>query len=142
MKKMLNRDDLLKRDALEIEEVELSEEEVVCVRQMTGRERDKFEQSLIKEVKDNKGKVVSHVPSTEDYRAKLAVCTVCNEDGSLIFQFGDYSHLSQNISASKLEKIASVAQRLNRLSVEEKEDTLKNSDAGETGNSTSDSVES
>ena len=39
---------------MEIVKVELGKEEYVFVRQMTGRERDQFEQSLIKETKEDR----------------------------------------------------------------------------------------
>ena len=53
--KLLTREGLLKKEKLRKEEVDLGECEFVFVRQMTGRERDRFEQSLVKEVMDDKG---------------------------------------------------------------------------------------
>ena len=137
---LLDRNQLLKKEELEIVEVVLGNDEKVFVRQMTGRERDRFEQTLVREVKDKKGNV-NYEKTTEDFRAKLAVCTVCDGAGKLIFQVSDYELLSQNMSAARLEKIVNAAQKLNKITEDSKEEALKNSDAGETGNSTSDSAE-
>jgi hypothetical protein len=53
--KILDRESLLLKQVLAIEKVELGEGAHVFVRQMTGRERDQWEQSLMKEVKTKKG---------------------------------------------------------------------------------------
>jgi hypothetical protein len=105
---------------------------------MTGRERDRFEQSLIKENKNAEG---GYEKTLEDFRAKLAVCTVSDEDGNLILQPGDFQMLSQHMSAAKLEKIINTAQKINKISEDDKENLVKNSEAVQDGNSTSDSVE-
>ena len=137
---LLDRNKLLKKEDLEIVKVDLGNDEFVYVRQMTGRERDRFEQTLVKEVKDKKGNV-TYEKTTEDFRAKLVVCTVCDGGGKLLFDVSDASMLSQNMSAAKLEKIMQHAQKLNKIMEDEKEELVKNSDAAESGNSTSDSVE-
>ncbi len=133
-KKVLTRDDLLKKDTLEIVEVDLGDA-IVFVRQMTGHERDGFEQSLLTKKKDNKGNVVAIEQATEDFRAKLAVQTVCDEKGDLLFKRDDYLRLSMNISAAKLEKIIEVAQRINAIGEKDKEELVKNSEADQVGNS-------
>jgi len=133
-KKVLTRDDLLKKDTLEIVEVDLGDA-IVFVRQMTGHERDGFEQSLLTKKKDNKGNVVAIEQATEDFRAKLAVQTVCDEKGDLLFKRDDYLRLSMNISAAKLEKIIEVAQRINAIGEKDKEELVKNSEAVQDGNS-------
>ena len=138
--KLLNRQALLAKEKLEVEKVDLGKDEFVFVRQMTGRERDTFEQSLILEYKDENGSNAFKT-STKDYRAKLAVCTLSDEDGNLILEPTDYETLSINISAARLEKIAEVSQRLNKVSEVAKEAIVKNLDADQAGNSNSDSVE-
>ena len=126
------------KEKLEVTKVDLGDGNYVFVRQMTGRERDRFEQSLIKENKNAEG---GYEKTLEDFRAKLAVCTVSDEDGNLILQPGDFGILSQNMSAAKLEKIINTAQRINKISEDDKENLVKNSEAVQDGNSTSDSVE-
>jgi hypothetical protein len=136
----LDRLKLLQKEKLEIVKVELSKDECVYVRQMTGRERDRFEQSLIKEVKDAKGNTTIE-RSLEDFRAKLAVCTLCDEKGESLLQPADAAILSQHMSAARLEKIVNKAQELNAITEADKEALVKNLDAGQAGNSNLGSVE-
>lgn len=138
---LLSREGLLQKEKLEIVQVDLGKDEFVYVRQMTGRERDTFEQSLIKETKNSKGQT-DYEKTLGDFRAKLAVVTVCDETGKLLLKPEDYPLLSQNMSAARLERIVEEAQRLNKISDQDKENLVKNSDAGVPGSSTSGSVES
>lgn len=139
---LLNREKLLAKEKLEIRKVNLGKDEFVYVRQMTGRERDIFEQSFLKEIKNKKGVAIGYDKTLDDFRAKLAVCTVCDEKGDLILQPNDFVDLSRNMSAARLEVIINVAQELNKISEEDKEDLVKNSEAALSGNSTSDSAKS
>lgn len=139
MGNLLNRSQLLEKEELTIEKVEFEDGSFICVRQMTGHERDTFEQSLIKKVKDAKGNI-TYEQATDDFRAKLAVVTVCTEKGESILLPGDFSLLSRNMSAKKLEKIINTAQKLNAITEEDKENILKNSEVGQADNSGSDSV--
>jgi ABC-type ATPase involved in cell division len=138
--KSLSRNLLLQKEELEKVKVDLGKGEFVFVRQMTGRERDNFEQSLIKEKKNAKGEVVSYDRALGDFRAKLAVVTVCDEEGKALFLPDDYSLLSQNMSAKRLEIIVNAAQKLNAISEEDKEALVKNSSAEPEDNSSSDSA--
>jgi ABC-type ATPase involved in cell division len=141
VEKTLSRNLLLQKEELEKVKVDLGKGEFVYVRQMTGRERDNFEQSLIKEKKNAKGDVVSYDRALGDFRAKLAVVTCCDEDGKALFLPDDYSLLSQNMSAKRLELIVNAAQKLNAISEEDKEALVKNSNAEPADNSNSGSVE-
>lgn len=134
---LLNRDALLKQDALQIVKVDLGNEEFVFVRQMSGRERDRFEQSLFREKKDDEGTVKGYERSLDDFRAKLAVCVLCDENGKLLLLPEDYTILSQHMSASKLERIIEQAQAINKITDRDKEVLVKNLEAGKTGSSTS-----
>lgn len=125
-KLFLDRDQGLKKEKLEIVQVDLGDGVFVNVRQMTGRERDMFERTIMKQVRDSKGQFTGMETVLEDFRAKLAVCTVCDEEGTLIFKPGDFEQLSQNMSASRLEKIINAAQKLNAISEEDKEGLVKN----------------
>ena len=139
MGNLLDKSKLLAKEKLEIVQVVLPNGDFVYVRQMTGRDRDNFEQSLIKEVKNSKG-VIDYERSLGDFRAKLAVITLCDEKGALLLEPNDYVRLSQNMSARTLETIVNVAQELNKISEEDKEALVKNSDAVQDGNSNSGSV--
>lgn len=135
---MLDKKALLTKEELTIQKVTLGKGDFVYVRQMTGRERDRFEQSLIKENKSVEGGIEK---ALDDFRAKLAVVTVCDEAGALILSVSDAGTLSQMMSAARLEKIVNVAQELNKISEEDKENLVKNSSGDQVANSSSDSVE-
>lgn len=137
----LSRSSLLAKEELEKVKVDLGKGEFVYVRQMTGRERDNFEQSLIKEKKDAKGNVLSYDRALGDFRAKLAVVTCCDDEGKALFLPDDYTLLSQNMSAKRLELIVNAAQKLNAISEEDKEALVKNSSPEPEDNSNSGSVE-
>ena len=137
---LLDRKGLLKKEPFKIEKVELSADSYVFVRQMSGRERDHFEQSLLKAKKGKNGATESYEQSLEDFRAKLAVCTVCDEEGTIILQKDDYEMLSLNMSATTLEKIITTAQKINSITEQDKDALVKNSEAGVADNSTSGSV--
>jgi hypothetical protein len=137
MGNLLDKKKLLERDELLTEKVEFENGNYVYVRQMTGHERDVFERSLY--VMDGNNKPTTRL---DDFRAKLAVVTVCDEDGKLLLDSKDYLLLSNAMSAAKLEKIVNVAQKLNAITEADKEALVKNSDAGQPGSSSLDSVES
>jgi hypothetical protein len=84
---------------------------------------------------------MTYETTLEDFRAKLAVVTVCDEKGDLVFEPGDVKNLSKMMSASNLEKIVETAQRLNAITTADKEEILKNSEADLNDSSNSDSVE-
>ncbi len=132
---LLKKDSLLKRQKLQIEKVDLNEEgNYVYVREMTGRERDNFERSIMVEVRDKEGKI-GYEGNIKDFRSKLVVNAVCDKDGSLLLAPTDFEQLSESMSASNLEKLVNVAQRLSGISEEDKEALTKNSGAGQAGNS-------
>jgi hypothetical protein len=138
---ILTREQLLIKEELKKEKVDLGNDTFIYVRQMTGRERDRFEQSLMRERK-GKGGIVDFERSLEDFRAKLGVNTICDENGNNILRPEDYPVLSQNMSAAKLELIINKAQELNRITETDKENLLKNSEAAPTDDSTLNSVKS
>lgn len=137
---LLNREALLKKEELKIEKVVFDNGDFVYVREMTGRERDRFEQSLVKQIKDERGNIQDYERSLEDFRAKLAVNTLCDEKGILIMKPDDFGMLSQNMSAARLEGIINAAQRLNRISEEDRKVLVKNSEGAQGADSASGSV--
>jgi hypothetical protein len=136
---MLGKEGLLKKEELKVKRVELDDGDFVFVRQMTGRERDRFDQSLMNEKKDRKGNT-TYERNLNDFRAKLAVCTVCDEQGQNLLEWDDYKTLSSNMSSARLEKIVSEAQDLNRITEEDKENLVKNSEEVQEEDSGFDSV--
>ena len=139
---LLDKKQLLTKEKLEIVKVDLGNNEFVYVTQMTGRERDRFERSLMRETKDAKGKTLGYEQALDDFRAKLAVVTLCDQDGNMLLDPKDVSVLSQSMSAVRLEKIANAAQKINAITEEDKEALVKNSEVGLADNSNSDSAES
>ena len=137
--KLLDRNELLKKEELQVVEVDLGKGESVHVRQMTGHEREAFERMLTKKVK-KPGNKYDYEESLGDFRAKLAVCTICNKEGELVLQMGDFTTLSHNMSAARLTKIADEAGKLNGITPEDKEELVKNSDSDQDVASSSDSA--
>jgi len=136
---LLTRENLLRKEVLKTVQVDLGGNQIVFVRQMTGREREQFENLLVKKISKG-GKVVDYQQSMGDFRAKLAVNCLCDEKGKNLMQPGDYATLSQNMSASKLTKIADAAGKLNGITEEDKEELVKNSDSDQDVASSSASV--
>ena len=137
----LDRKALLQKEKVQIEKVELGGDNFVYVRQMSGRERDHFEQSMLKAVRNTKGQVESYEQSLEDYRAKLATATMCDADGNMLLLPDDVGTLSKNMSAVTLDKIIAKAQELNKISEADKEALVKNSEVAQSDNSDSASAE-
>jgi hypothetical protein len=138
----LGRKGLLEKEALKIEKVVLDKINHVFVRQMTGREKDRWEQSLTVGIRNKKGVIERYEQNLEDFRAKLAVETLCDEKGVLLLQTEDFAILSQNMSAATLDKIVKKAQRLNKISDEDKDGLVKNSEGAQSADSTSGSAKS
>lgn len=123
---LLTRDQLLQKDELLKEKVMLNEanDEFVYVRQMTAHEKNIWEMSQLQ--RTGTGKNLAYNVVLDEYRAKLAVVTICDEEGNLLFKPTDFDLLSNAMSAAKLEKIVDVAQRLNAITEEDKEELTKN----------------
>lgn len=100
---ILTRDAMLAADDLRQEKVEVPEwGGYVYVRMMGGTERDAFEAEHLKD-------------PAKDLRARIAVHTVCDEQGVLCFTPSDVVAVGKK-NAAALDRIFSVAIRLNRLS--------------------------
>lgn len=128
-KGLLTAADLLKKQVLAIEKVELSEGHVF-VRELYGAERDAFEQSLLTDEFDADGMPVRRANS-ENYRAKLAISVICDENRTPLLTPDDAEALGEAMGMRDLEKIINVAQKLNRISDEDRKRLEKKS--GKTG---------
>jgi hypothetical protein len=127
MGQLLGKAELLQKEKLQIEKVEFDNGDYVYVRQMTGHERDMFEQSMLRKNRDGKGNVTSVETIMDDFRSKLAAITLCDEEGKSLLDAIDYKVLSNSMSAKRLEKIINVSQKLNAITEEDKEEIVKNS---------------
>jgi hypothetical protein len=141
-KLVLNKEALLRKQELKVVEVDLGNEEVVYVRQMTGHERDEWEKSMRRETRNKEGVITSMEVILDDFRAKLAVSTLCDEAGTLLLSREDYKILSNNMTAERLETIINQSQKINAITKEDKEGLIKNLEAIPESNSNSDSVKS
>lgn len=137
---LLDRKALLAKEELQVVKVTFEDDNFVYVRQMTGHERDAFEQSMLRKIKDKKDAVTGYESTLDDFRAKLAVVTLCDEKGNLLLEPSDYLVLSTAMTAKKLETIVNKAQEINKITDEDKEELLKNSVAGLEDNSSSGSA--
>ena len=125
---ILTRDQLLAKQELKVEKVKLSTGDVF-VRQVTGREKNRFELTLGHwEDYEEDGKSRNrYIRSLEDFRAKLAVHTVCDKEGKLLLTPEDIEVLSVNMSGADLERISDKAQALNAITELDRERMVKNS---------------
>lgn len=104
--------DDLEREKLDIPEWKTS----VYVRVMTAGEREALEVAVFEARSRREGLV---------YRAHLAVASVCNEKGELLFTNADVLALSKK-SGKALMRIAAAAERLNALTESAVEEKAKN----------------
>jgi len=138
---LLSRGELLQPDEIKIEPVYVDEENYVYVREMSAKGKDNFEQSLTKEVRQEDGSI-DFQSDPQDYRAKLLVNTVCDDQGNLLLTYEDVQALSENKGARKIEKLVNKASSLNAVSKQDRDDMVKNSEADKTAGSNSDSAKS
>lgn len=76
-----------------------------------------------------------------NFRAKLAVNTLCDEEGNNLLKPSDVDTLSRHISAEKMARIVEVAGELNKVAgFFDAEQEVKNSEDGQSESSTSDSA--
>ena len=120
----LSRDGLLLKSKVVVKKVEFDDGEFVFVKQMSGKERDAFEGLIITRNTTEDGKV-TYERVLESFRARLAVCTVCDELGHLLLTADDVDLLNENMSAARLQDIADAAQELNKITPEKKADATK-----------------
>jgi len=117
---LLKRDEILAAMDLPTEDVEVPEwGGTVRVRSLTGAERDTFEASVV----EMRGKRVE--THTDNIRAKLVAAACIGEDGKRLFTEADVEALGGK-SASALDRVFGVAQRLSGLTPKDVEDLSKN----------------
>ena len=83
----------------------------VYVRTMSGTDRDQFEASLIAKEGAKEGRM-------ENVRARLVALTLCDASGTRLFEDGEIASLGRK-SARALDRVFSVAQRLNGIGSEQ-----------------------
>jgi hypothetical protein len=129
---LLTREAILNAPDLQVEDVDVPEwGGKVRVRGLTGAERDAFEQSIM----EQRGRDMSL--NLRNIRAKLVALSVVDEQNNRVFSDADVKALGQK-SAVALQRVFEVAQRLSGLRNEDVEELAKNSENGQSGDSTFD----
>lgn len=98
----------------------------VFVRMMSGTERDAFEEQCTN-AKEQTGSVAG-------FRGRLAVFTVCDAEGHLVFTRNDAAKVG-DLPAVDLDRVYEAAAPLNGLTDADVEELVGNSDAGQSGDS-------
>jgi len=117
---LLNKDQILTADDIKHQDVNVPEwGGTVRIAVMSAKARDAYEASTIKVV----GKRIE--PDMVNARAKLVAACAITEDGKQMFTPAEIEKLGAK-SSTAIERLADVASRLNGLSNEAIEDTVKN----------------
>jgi hypothetical protein len=124
-KKFLTKQEILAKDDLVTEDLFVPEWDAwVKVRTINASERDWFESTVAQR---NGKKITTNV---QNIRARLCLLCLVGEDGERLFREEDEFPLGGK-SASALDRIFTVAQRLNGLSEADVDELAKNSSAGQ-----------
>lgn len=118
---MLSREGILAAEDQKFEDVVVPEwnGETVRIKCMTGLERDEYE-SLLYDFSDAGVKM-----KRDNYRAKLLVFTIVDEGMNRLFGVKDIDDLSKK-SAKAIDRLFTVAQKLNGLTKDEIDKIEKN----------------
>lgn len=126
---MLSKKDILLAKDIKTEKVSVPEwGGDVLVRGLTGAERDEFEGSIV-QIEGKK-----QTMDMGNIRARLCAMSMVDEQGVRIFDEEDVDELGKK-SASALQRIFEVTQRLSGLTTEDVENLAKNLSQGPVGGS-------
>lgn len=132
---VLSKEDLLAADDVETRVVPVPEwGGDVIVKALTGKQRDEFESSMTRFVE---GKPQ---PNTTNARAKLLVHALIGEDGKRLFDRSDINALGEK-NALVLDRLYDIVAEMSGLQDKSEADAEGNSEAGQAGDSISDSPE-
>ena len=111
MSRYVNREQIRAAQDRRFEEVPVPEwGGMARVRSLTGRERDEFEASVLREKKKGRGRELN----LENYRAKLVAISVVDEQGEPILSERDVAWLGEK-NAACLQRICDKANELSGL---------------------------
>jgi len=118
---MLNREDILKlADEIKVEKVDIGNNKSMYLKEMTGTERDNYEQSLMKFNNNNKVTM-----TMENARAKLLVIVISDEEGKRLFKDADVAAVGK-LPARIIDISFNKAQRMNGITKDDIEELVKN----------------
>ena len=131
--KPLTREEILRADDTVIEKVETPEWNggYVYVKGMTAAARGKLEATNV----DQRGK--QHRIKLVELRERIAVVSVCDENGKLIFTQADIMALGEK-SAAPLQRIVEVSNRLSGVTEEDIEEMTEEMEENPFGDSATD----
>lgn len=144
MSKLLSREAILAANDRPFEDVEVPEwGGIVRVQGMTAGERSKWEASYQKRHKDRSGKTTIEVDwdAQLSFRERLVAMSLVDEAGGRLFSDSDIKALAAK-SAAAMERIVNVANRLNGVSQDDMKELEGNSEATETADPYSASLDS
>ena len=125
--KKLSKDDIFKADDLPTKDMDIPEwGGTLTSRTLTGAERDEWESAFV-----NQDKI-----DIRGLKSRLVQLTTMNGDGQQMFTKADLQKINGK-SASVIDRIFQVSQRLSGLTKEDAEEMVENSDAGPAGGSVS-----
>ena len=117
MTQYLSADQILGADDLKYEDVPVPEwGGTVRVRELTGTERDKFESQFV-----GKDGTSVRAEGIEGFRARLAVASLVDGDGKVLFRSAAETKRLGEKSAAALQRVCDVAIRLSGI----REDDIK-----------------
>jgi len=129
-KKYLNKAEILAQDDLKYEDIQIPEwgGAWVRVRTINASERDRFEAGMV----SRRGK--NATANLENMRARLCLLCLVDENGERLFQEEDTFPLGGK-SALAIDRIFSVARRLNGFDDKDVEELAGESNAAQNGDS-------
>ena len=133
--KTLNKEDILKAEDLATQSVNVKEwGGAVIIRTMTGAERDFFENSLFSD------KGADKAANIKNLRARLLSLCLVDDTGKRLFSDKEIELLGAK-SAKVLDRLYTIAAKLNAIGAKDEEELTKNSEGEADGISTSASPE-
>jgi hypothetical protein len=108
----LTKEELLKPKQFKVKKVHLNKADFVYVREMSAKAKGELEMWLMEPKVDPKGKVTFQ-QTMEQYRLKTLVFTLCDEEGNLLFERGDYLALGEAHTMEDIDKMMAASDELN-----------------------------
>ena len=114
---ILGRDDILGSNDIKVHRLDVPEwNGTVCVRVLSGSERDAFEASL----QGDKSRTL------QNFRARFAALVLCDEKGEKLFSASDVEQLGKK-SGAALDRILEFGMQVNKVSEKDVEEIVGNS---------------
>jgi hypothetical protein len=96
---------------------------------MSAKMKDQLENSVLRKSVDKNGQVQFEQDLT-GFNAKVAALSICDAEGNLLLSLKDADMLAENKPAEMIDAISLKAGELNGISVNAKEEAVKNFEHG------------